>query len=148
MDFMLRARDTGQVNLERILARSFAVVGGLFWAMAFFGANTRASYATFVYTLPEVERASLIALLPLALTVAVFVLGLYYERIAGMVLAAMVVVMLVYGAVQHLDEPVLWTTAISVLVAPAAISAILYLLAARTQEVQELGKQGATAPSH
>jgi hypothetical protein len=148
MDFMLRAKNMGQVNIARILARSFVVVGGLFWTLSFFGSNTKASYATLVYTLPEVGRASVIALLPLALTVGVFVLGLYYERIAGILLAAMVVVMLVYGAVLHLDEPVLWTTAITVLVAPAAISAALYLLAARTQEVQELGQHGAAAPSH
>jgi len=148
MDFMLRAKDTGQVNIERILARAFVVVGGLFWTLAFFGANTRASYATFVYTLPEVGRASAIALIPLALTAGVFVLGLYYERLAGVALSAMVVGMLAYGVVLHLDEPVLWTTAITVLVAPAAISSVLYLLAARTQEVQELGERGATAASH
>jgi hypothetical protein len=139
MDFMLRTKDTGQPNVERILARSFVVLGGLFWTLAFFGANTKASYTYFVYTLPEVERASMIALIPLALTVAVFVLGMYYERIAGMVLLVMVAAMLVYGVILHLGEVVLWMTAVSVLVAPAAIAAVLFLLAARTQEVQELG---------
>ena len=145
MNFMLRTKDTGQANVERILARTFVILGGMFWTLAFFGVNTRASYATFVYTLPEVARASMVALVPLALTVSVLVLGVYYERLAGVVLVLGAVAMLIYGAVLHLDEPVLWTTAISVLVAPAAVSAVLYLLAARRQEVQELGHMSAPA---
>jgi hypothetical protein len=138
MNFMLRAKDTGQVNVERILARSFVALGGLFWTLAFFGRNTKASYANFVYTLPEVEKAAMIALIPLALTVAVFVLGMYYERLAGAVLLLIVVAMLAYGVFSYLGEVVLWVTAVSVLVAPSAIAAILYLFAARTQEFQEL----------
>jgi hypothetical protein len=136
MDFMLRTRDTGQVNVERVLARSFVVLGGLFWTLAFFGANTRASYAYFVYTLPEIERAAMYALIPLSITAAVFVLGMFYERIAGLVLLAIAASMIVYGVVNHLGEVVLWVTAVGVLVVPSAIAAVLYLLAARTQEVR------------
>jgi hypothetical protein len=144
MNFMLRAKDTGQVNIERILARAFVALGGLFWTLAFFGRNTKASYSYFVYTLPEVERAAMIALIPLALTVAVFALGMFYERLAGAVLLIIVVAMLAYGVFGHLGEVILWVTAVSVLVAPSAIAAILYLFAARTQEFQEL-KEGAVA---
>ncbi len=85
MDVMLRAKDTGRVNVERILARSFVLLGGLFWTLAFFSANTKASYTNFVYTLPEIEKAATAALLPLAITVAVFVLGMFYERLAGFI---------------------------------------------------------------
>jgi hypothetical protein len=144
MDIMLRTKDTGRVNVERVLARSFVALGGLFWVLAFFGANTRASYAYFVYTLPELERAAMYALIPLLITAAIFALGMFYERAAGMVLLAIAVAMLVWGAINHLGEVILWVTAVSVLVAPAAIAAVLFLLAARTQEVQEL-KQPAPA---
>jgi hypothetical protein len=144
MDFMLRAKDTGRVNIERVLARAFVALGGLFWTLAFFGANTRASYSYFVYTLPEIERATTMALIPLAITVAVFVLGMYYERLAGVLLLLISAAMILYGVVNYLGEVVLWVTAVSVLVAPAAIAAILYLFAARTQEFQEL-KQDAVA---
>lgn len=140
MDFMLRTKDTGQVNVERILARSFVVLGGLFWTLTFFGANTKASYANFVYTLPEIGRAAMFALIPLTITVGVFALGMFYERIAGLVLLAIVVAMNVYGVVNYPGEVVLWATAVSVLVAPAAVAAVLYLLAARTQEVHALQK--------
>jgi hypothetical protein len=144
MDFMLRAKDTGQVNIERVLARAFVALGGLFWTLAFFGVNTKASYSYFVYTLPEVERAATMALIPLVITIAVFVLGMYYERLAGVLLLLIAGAMLVYGVVGHLGELVLWVTAVSVLVAPSAIAAILYLFAARTQEFQAL-KQDAVA---
>ena len=145
MDFMLRTTDTGQPNIERILARGFVIVGGLFWTLAFFGSNTKASYANFVYTLPEIEKATMMALIPLALTVGVFVLGMFYERMTGAVLLAVAGAMIAYGVINYIGEVVLWVTAISVLVAPAAIAAILYLLAARTQEVQVLKKKSATA---
>jgi hypothetical protein len=145
MDFMLRAKDTGQVNIERVLARAFVALGGLFWTLAFFGANTKASYANFVYTLPEVERAATMALIPLAITVAVFVLGMYYERLAGAVLLLISAAMIGYGVVNYLGEVVLWVTAVSVLVAPAAIAAIMYLFAARTQEFQALKREAVAA---
>jgi len=144
MDVMLRAKDTGRVNVERILARSFVLLGGLFWTLAFFGANTRASYTNFVYTLPEVGRAATMALIPLAITVSVFVLGMYFERLAGVLLLLISAAMIAYGVVNYLGEVVLWVTAVSVLVAPSAIAAILYLFAARTQEFQELSGTGAT----
>ena len=99
MDFMLRTKDTGEPNVERILARGFVVLGGLFWTLAFFAVNTKASYATFIYSLPEVERAVMYALFPLVLTIAVFVLGLFYERLTGVVLLLAAAAMLLYGAV-------------------------------------------------
>jgi hypothetical protein len=142
---MLRAKDTGQVNVERILARSFVALGGVFWTLGFFGANTKASYANFVYTLPEVERAVMFALLPLALAVGAFVLGMFYERIAGIVLLIAAGAMLAYGVFAHLGEVVLWITAVAVLVGPTFAAAILYFFAARTQEFQELKKSTSAA---
>ena len=137
MNLMLRTKDTGQLNIDRVFARLMVILGGIFWVWAFFGANTKASYSYFVYTLPEVERAATIALIPLAIVVFVFVLGMFYERLNGIVLVAIAAAMLIYGVVNHIGEVVLWVTAISVLVAPALIAAALYELAARRQEMQE-----------
>jgi hypothetical protein len=145
MDFMLRTKDTGEPNVERIIARGFVVLGGLFWTLAFFAANTKASYANFIYTLPEVERAVMYALVPLALTIGVFVLGLFYERLTGAVLVLVAAAMLLYGVFAHLGEVVLWITAVAVLVGPTIAAAILYFFAARTQEYQELKKDSAAA---
>jgi len=143
MDFALRTRDTGQTNVQRVLARWFVVLGGLFWTAAFFGANTRANDTFLVYTLPEVERAAMFALIPLAIAVAVFVLGLFYERLAGVALLLIVSAMIAYGIVNHLNEPILWASAVTVLVAPSAIAAVLYLFAARTQEFRQAKLGGA-----
>ena len=46
--------------------------------------------------------------------------------------------MIGWGIVEHWGEVVLWATALIFLVAPAAFAGILYVLASRTQEVQEL----------
>ena len=137
MNLMLRAKNTGQLNIDRVFARLLVILGGVFWVLAFFSANTKASYSYFVYTLPELERATTIALIPLAIVVVVFALGMFYERLTGYVLLAIAAIMLIWGVVNHLGEVILWVTAVSVLVAPSAFAGVLYLLAARTQEVQE-----------
>ena len=144
MNLMLRAKDTGQLNIDRVFARLLVALGGVFWVWAFFGANTKASYSNFVYTLPELEKASLVALIPLGIVIVVFALGWFFERLTGFVLFAIAAAMLIWGISMNwsqLSDPsgtILWTTAIAVLVAPTAFAGVMYLLAARTQEFQEL----------
>jgi hypothetical protein len=138
MNIMMRTKNTGQLNIDRVFARLFVLLGGVFWVFAFFGANTKASYSNFVYTLPELEKAATMALIPLAIVVFVFVLGLFYERLTGIVLVAIALAMLVWGLVNNPGEVVLWVTALSILVAPTVVSAAMYELAARRQEAQEL----------
>ena len=151
MNVLLRAKDTGQLNVDRVFARLLVVFGGIFWVFAFFGANTKASYSYFVYTLPELQRASLVALVPLAIVVFVFLLGWFYERLTGFVCFAIAFGMLVWGLTMNWsqiadpDNTVLWTTAIVVLVAPTAFAGLMFLLAARTQEGQELTAEKASA---
>jgi multisubunit Na+/H+ antiporter MnhC subunit len=59
--------------------------------------------------------------------------------------------MLVWGVSMNWSQiadpnnTVLWTTAIVVLVAPTAFAGLMFLLAARTQEVQELTAEKASA---
>jgi hypothetical protein len=138
MNFMLRTRNTGQINIDRIFARLFVFFGGIFWIAAFFGGTTAANYRNAQYSLPELAKASTTSLIPLALTIGVIVLGLFYERLTGILLAVTALLMLVWGFTQHWGEVWLWVTAVSVLVAPSAIASALYELAARRQEAQEL----------
>jgi hypothetical protein len=149
MNFMLRAKDTGKVNIDRIFARLLVALGGVFWIAALFGGNVKANYEQFVYTLPELAKASTLSLVPLGIVIVVFALGWFYERLTGLVLLAVAAVMLLWGIVAHGSElaadTVLWTTAVVVLVAPAAFAGVLYLLAARTQEVQELSAPAETS---
>jgi hypothetical protein len=63
---------------------------------------------------------------------------MFFERLTGILLAVMAIGMLVWGGLSHWGEVGIWLTAISVLVAPTAISGALFELAARRQERQTL----------
>jgi hypothetical protein len=136
MDFMLRAKDTGEFNLSRVFARVLVVTGGAFWAFALLGAQNMAYGA--LYSLPELAQGLMLASVPLLITIVMFVLGLFYERLTGVLLLAIAVAMVAWGVVAHWGEILLWITAFSALVAPTGFAGVLYLLAARTQEVQVL----------
>ena len=139
MNFMLRTRNTGQLNIDRVFARLFTVGGGIFWVIALFTAGTvMKSYTEQPLTLPELQKGATTALVPLLLVIAVFVLGMFYERLTGIVLVVVAIVMVVYGSVLHPigEEPVLWITAFGALVLPTLIAAGLFELAARRQEAQ------------
>jgi len=136
MNLMLRAKDTGELNLDRVFARVLVVTGGTFWFWALLGAQNMA-YTT-VFSLPELAQGLLLTTIPLGITVAIFAIGLFYERLAGVLLLLIALGMIGWGILAHWGEVLLWMTAFSVLVAPSGFSGVLYLLAARTQEVQEL----------
>lgn len=136
MNLMMRAKNTGELNLERVFARTLVIIGGMFWFFGMLGLQNMGY--TQVYSLPELTKAMALGLIPLAITIGSFVLGLFYERLNGTLLVLAGVAMLVWGVLAHWGEVVLWMTALSVLVAPAAFAGVLYVLASRTQEVQEL----------
>jgi hypothetical protein len=136
MNLMMRTKNTGELNLERVFARVLVTIGGAFWFFGLLGLQNMGY--TQVYSLPELTRAVTLGAIPLALTIASLVLGLYFERLTGVLLVLAGLGMLVWGILAHWGEVVLWMTALSVLVAPSGLSGVLYLLAARTQEVQEL----------
>jgi hypothetical protein len=141
MDLMLRTKDTGHLNIDRVFARLFLGLGGAFWVIAFFAANTVQSYSNLSgYTLPELAQAGTWALIPLAIVVAVFVLGFFFERLNGLVLLLIALAMVGYGVIQHwsAEGAVFWITAFSVLILPTVIASALFELAARRQERQEL----------
>jgi hypothetical protein len=145
MNYLLRTRNTGQLNIDRVFARMLVIFGGLFWIAAFFGGTTAANYREASYSLPEIAKASTGSLIPLAITIVVFVLCLFYERLTGILLIVLALAMLVWGAVMHWGEVVLWMTAVAVLVAPSLISGGLFELAARRQETQEAEKAAPAA---
>jgi len=136
MNLMLRTKNTGELNLERVFARVLVTIGGAFWFFGLLGLQNMGY--TQVYSLPELTKALTLGAIPLAITVGSLILGMFYERLNGVLLVLAGIAMLVWGFVAHWGEVVLWMTALSVLVAPAGFAGVLYLLAARTQEVQEL----------
>jgi hypothetical protein len=135
MSLMNPTCNTEKMNAERIFARIFVGLGGLFWVLMFFGSQTSARYSNLVYKEGDLANGIESALIPLVIVVIVFVLGLFYEKLAAVVLLAGAVAVVVYGFIAGWDGFVLWMTVSAIIVAPMVIAAVLYLLAARTQDV-------------
>lgn len=126
------------MNVERLFARLFVVAGGIFWIAAFFGAAVG-------YRDKTPLQASFGALLPLAIVVAVFVLGWFFEKLAAVVLWAGSAAVVVWGAVAAW-EPAVWVQMVAALIGPMLLAGALYWLAARMQTVCELKEGSANEP--
>ncbi len=127
MELLARTCRTDTMNVQRILARVFVVIGGLFWVFMAWGAAWAYQGAPFT----EALRG---ALFYAALLVVVFVVGMYYEYIAAIILAAFAVGIVVWGVVSGWESGV-WATMFFVTILPAMIAAVLYSLAARMQRI-------------
>jgi hypothetical protein len=135
MDLFARTCNTERMNAERIIARLFVIGGGMMWALMLFASNTAARYTNFTYSFDEVVSAGFSAAIPFVLTIIVFAVGLFYERLAAVILIAASVATIAWGFIADWGEPVLWVNAMLVLVAPMVVAAALFLLAARMQQV-------------
>lgn len=103
-------------NVERIFARAFTVLGGIFWVLtAFFGGSTLVgAFTTAAY--------------PLVFTVGVLALGWYYERIAAIVLGLAAAGTVVWGVIM--GWPVfVWGIMLAFFIAPTVIASVLFYLA-------------------
>ncbi len=137
MSPLVRTCSTARLNMSRLIARALIVIGGLIWSFMFFGQATTQRYADLTYTFNDVMSAGVPALIPLALTAAVFVLALYSEQLAAAVLFAVTAGVVVWGLIAGWNIA-LWVSILAVLAMPMALSAALLLLAASTQKVCEL----------
>jgi hypothetical protein len=122
--------DQDRMSLQRLAARTFVVLGGLFWVMAAFSAERVYNGGT------DLVSASN-ALLPLALTIAVFAIGWYQEYLVAAILGITSFGVVVWGATVGW-EPGVWMLMLATLVAPMVISGTLYLMAARMGTVCKL----------
>ena len=137
MSLLVRTCSTERVNVSRILARAMIAVGGVIWAVMFFSAASGQSYANLTYNFREVTSAGVSALIPLILTIGVFVLAMFYERLAAVILFIGAVGVVVYGVIMGW-EVLLWASVLLALAVPMVVSGALLLLAASTQRVCEL----------
>ena len=142
MDLFLRTCNAERMNIARIVGRGFVVIGGLVWTLMLFASETAARYADITYTLDDVVQAGIGAAIPAAVAVLVFVISLYYERLAALLLIVAAIATVVYG-VMATWEPALWVTASLVIISPLVIGAALFLVAARTQRACELEEKTA-----
>lgn len=134
MELLSRTCNTESANIERILARAFVILGGLFWILMFFGSKTQARYANIVYTAADVQRGFINELIPLAVTIVIFVIGMFYERLAALLLLVGAVGVIVWGVIFGWEAGV-WFVMLVLIVAPMVIAALLYWLAGRMQQI-------------
>lgn len=137
MSLLVRTCSTERVNVSRILARAMIAVGGAIWAVMFFSAASIQRYANLTYSFSDVTKAGVSALIPLVLAIAVFVLAMFYERLAAVLLFIGAAGVVVYGVIMGW-EPLLWASVLLALAVPMVVSGALLLLAASTQRVCEL----------
>jgi hypothetical protein len=116
-------------NLLRLAASALVLGGGLFWAWVVFvgsrfldGATTAASGSAGVWVM---------------LTAVVFLVGLYWERLAALVLGLTAMAAAGYGLFMHWESGV-WLQFGLWIVVPILISGVLYMLAAREHTVCDL----------
>ena len=127
MQIMARTCSYEKMNLERLFARAFVIVGGVFWVAAMFGASFR-------YDGQPLGDAAGSAVIPLAIALAALLIGWFYEVLAAIVLLAGAVGVGVWGVVASWEVG-MWLLMGAVLMAPMIIAALLFFLAARMQNV-------------
>lgn len=129
MELLARTCNTERMNVERIAARGFVIIGGLFWTLAAFSGS---HWTRFGDDFADMTPAK--ALTVLAVTVALFALAMFYEVLTSVVLFVAAAVSVAWGLVAGW-EPGLWMIILIVLTAPMAIAGLLFLLAARMQTI-------------
>lgn len=129
MELMSRAARCERMNYERLFARVFVVVGGVFWATAAVGAQT--------YT----DQSTLDPWIILGVTVVALAVGWFYEYLAALLLAVGAVAVSVYVVVSTTVPGDIWWM-VGLVVAPMVIAALLFLLAARSQKICTLEGEG------
>ena len=89
-------------NTERIFARGFTVLGGIFWVVLAFA-------GPYVYGGQTVMSAVQTAIYPLAFTLAVLILGWFYERLAALILSLAAIGTIAWGMIWGGWEPLVWS---------------------------------------
>jgi hypothetical protein len=134
MELLSRTCSTNRMNVERIIARLFVILGGLFWVFMLWGSETGSGYSLGPASSSDVTSALGSAAIPLAFTILVFILGLFFERLTALVLLLASLAVVVWGIVAAWEAGV-WMMAIAVLIAPMLIAAALYWLAGRMEQI-------------
>jgi hypothetical protein len=127
MQLLARTCEYDRMNFQRLGARVFVAAGGAFWAVAAFGAD-------FAYKDQSIEVAVGNAFVPLAIAVLALAVGWYYEVLVAAILLAGTIAVIAWGVVAQWEAGV-WVIVAFVLIAPMVIAAVLFLLAARMQNI-------------
>jgi hypothetical protein len=127
MEILARTCNPDVMNTERIAARLFVALGGILWIVLAIG-------SAMVYGTINAAVLAIQWVLPLTLSVLAFVIGWFYERVAAMLLFAGAIATIVWGFVAAW-EPGVWGLMAIFLLAPEIVAGLLFLAAARMQDV-------------
>jgi hypothetical protein len=130
MELLARTCNTETMNAQRIMARAFVLIGGLFWVFMAWGAK-------WAYEGAPLTEALGGALIYAAGIAAIFIVGLFYENLAAAILVVGAIAVVVFGIVTGWETGV-WATVLFFFVLPMLIAAALYYLAARMQKICEM----------
>lgn len=127
MELLARTCKTEQMNTQRLLARLFVLAGGLLWVFMAWGAEWTYRGA------PLAQAAANAAAYAVAIAV-IFIVGMFYEYIASLILATGAAGIVIFGLVVGWEAGV-WAIAGLFFVIPMLVAAALYALAARMQRL-------------
>lgn len=127
MELLARTCHTESMNVQRIAARIFVIVGGLFWIAMIWGKEW--AYRGSPFT----QAAGYAALVAIGIAI-VFIIGLFYEYLAALILGVGALAVIIFGIIQGWEAGV-WGTVLVFFIAPMLIAAALYALAARMQRI-------------
>jgi hypothetical protein len=127
MELLSRTCNLEQMNVQRIMARLFVIVGALFWGFSAWGAKWAYQGAPF-------SEALSFALMYAGSIMVLFVIGLFFENLAA-VLSALVSVAIIGAGIVGGWEAGVWAVMIFFFTLPLMIAAALYAMAARMQRI-------------
>jgi hypothetical protein len=127
MELLSRTCNTESMNAQRLFARAFVLIGGLFWISMAWGAQWAYRGAPFTEAL---AYASIYA----AGIAAIFVISLFYEYLASLILTSGAAAVVVFGLVMGWEAGV-WSTVVAFFILPMLVAAALYFMAARMQRI-------------
>lgn len=111
---------------ERTLARAIVIAGSSFWVIAAFAGHYLSRSVT-------IESSIMTAAGPFLGTLVTLVVGWSHERLASMLLLVAAVAVVVWGLIYSW-EPGLWAVMAYAVIAPLAVAAALFALAARAED--------------
>ena len=133
MEIIARTCNTGVLAGERTAARLFAGLGAVIWSLL-------AIALAFNLQTPNAAMLVILVAIPLVLSIAALALGWFYENLGASLLFAGAIATVVWGLVEGW-EPGVWGITALVLITPEIIAGVLFMMAARMQEVCLLEKK-------
>ena len=136
-----RTCNTDRMNVYRLAARYLVAFGGLFWAaVVLMGSMKLNSNSIFLFkpVSPNLDTALAYSVTWIAVAAAVFVIGLFWERVAAVLLVLAAAGSIAFGVVKSWEGG-MWFIMLFFIIGPVITSAVLYWMAAREQSLCEGG---------